>query len=233
MNYRNSELRDRLAAEYVLGTLRGLARRRFDRLLMEDASLRQVVWQWEQRLNPLAEQAPPMAPPAKLWQQIENRIAPPPRVTAPPMPTLPAADRWQWLWKGWSMVATAALVAMMVYVGQSPSPAASPDYVAVFNDQEAKPVWLVSVDNNGQLTVRAVNAVAQADKSFELWSLPPGQAPRSLGLLPASGRLTRAVPAVLNINNAPGLAVSLEPIGGSPTGQPTGPVVYQTQLISL
>lgn len=226
MNYRHPELRERLAAEYVLGTLKSGARRRFERLMMEDASLRQVVWQWEQRLNPLAEQIPPQTPPAHLWKQIEKRIAPP--TVAPGV-----VDRWQWIWKGWSLTATAATLALAVYAGQL-ARVPAPEYVAVFNDTQAKPVWLVSLNDDGQLSVRALNTVAQADKSYELWSLPPGAAPKSLGLLPASGRLTRAVHAVLdNVDQTPGLAVSLEPVGGSPSGLPTGPVLYQSQLISL
>src|SRR5215813_8278244 len=76
MNYRNPELRERLAAEYALGTLRGRARRRFERLLADDADLRRLVEGWELRLNTLAETALAVTPPARLWQRIEQRLGP-------------------------------------------------------------------------------------------------------------------------------------------------------------
>src|SRR5262245_58796403 len=76
MNYRDPELRERLAAEYALGTLRGAARQRFERLMAADVALRQLVEGWELRLNALADNARPVAPPAGLWPAIERRLGP-------------------------------------------------------------------------------------------------------------------------------------------------------------
>ena len=76
MNYADPELRDRLAAEYALGTLRGPARRRFERLLSGDARLRDLAEDWELRVNLLAESAPAVAPPARVWEGIAERIGP-------------------------------------------------------------------------------------------------------------------------------------------------------------
>jgi anti-sigma-K factor RskA len=226
MKYRNLELRDRLAAEYVLGTLRGAARRRFERLLMEDALLRRQVWLWEKRLNPLAQAVVPRQPSPRVWRNISSRL----------WPASLKTPWWEWLWRGWGVAATAAVLGLTIYFGQRVTPVV-PDYVAVFNDASAKPLWLVSTDiNTGQLSIRAVNAAAERNKDFELWALPPsGAAPQSLGLLPVSGqRVSVGMPArVGSLQDAQGLAVSLEPKGGSPTGLPTGPVLYQAQLISL
>ena len=76
MNYADPELQDRLAAEYALGTLRGPARRRFERLLSADAYLRDLAENWELRLNLLAESAPEVTPPAHVWEAIAERIGP-------------------------------------------------------------------------------------------------------------------------------------------------------------
>jgi len=102
--------------------------------------------------------------------------------------------------------------------------------VVVLAGQDAKPVLLVSADRGGRyLTVKAVAPLAvPADRSLELWALPAGQDPRSLGLLSVSGiaRIPLATSAGAALQGSPALAVSLEPAGGSPTGKPTGPVLY-------
>ena len=112
------------------------------------------------------------------------------------------------------------------------------EFVAVFNDSASQPLWLVSTNmDTGDMSIRAINAKAEAvDKAFELWMLPASGNPRSLGLLPVGGLENELVltPKLLQIlKNAQGLAVSVEPKGGSPTGVPTGPVVYQAQLVPL
>ena len=70
----NEKLRDRLAAEYVLGTLKGGARRRFEYWLKNDFMLRQAVTEWQERLSPLSEFAPPVQPPQQVWNRINQRI---------------------------------------------------------------------------------------------------------------------------------------------------------------
>ena len=78
-SYRNPQLRDKLAAEYVLGTLRGRARARFESLLRYDPSLQRTVAEWEAGITPLAAAASEIAPPERVWQAIERRIAGAPR----------------------------------------------------------------------------------------------------------------------------------------------------------
>lgn len=74
MNYRNPELRDRLASEYVIGTLHGLARQRFESLMRGDQELAERVQTWQERLQPLADALPPMAPSEQLLWKIEQRL---------------------------------------------------------------------------------------------------------------------------------------------------------------
>lgn len=114
MNYADPELRDRLAAEYALGTLSGLARRRFRRLLSGDRALRRLVEDWELMLSPLAESVTPVEPPQHVWDEIAKRIAPAP--VANNTPALQSRlNRW-WdsliLWRTATvMAATAAALA--------------------------------------------------------------------------------------------------------------------------
>ena len=74
MDYSRSELADRLAADYVSGTLRGAARRRLEALLPAHPVLRDAVHEWQDRLAPLSASINPQAPPPAVWTQIEARI---------------------------------------------------------------------------------------------------------------------------------------------------------------
>ena len=104
-------------------------------------------------------------------------------------------------------------------------------YVAVLQTDAASPAWVVTVDLAAEtLSVRPVEASAPAGHAFELWLVAGGQAPRSLGLLdPAAGHRLPLPVAALPADAV--LAVSLEPEMGSPTGQPTGPVVHHGRLL--
>ena len=109
--------------------------------------------------------------------------------------------------------------------------------VAVLNQDPTSPAWLVTVDLAAQrLTIQPLAELPKRDKAYELWLVAGGDTPpRSLGLLQAEQPTTLPVAAVLrpDVPRAAALAVSLEPAGGSPTGLPTGPVVYQGALLPL
>jgi anti-sigma-K factor RskA len=117
MKYADPELCDRLAGEYALGTLRGPARRRFERLLSDDAPLRDLAEDWELRLNLLAESAPAVTPPARVWEGIAERIG---GASAPRPPSL-LSRLWESLgfWRAASLLAAAA-AAVAVYVALRP-----------------------------------------------------------------------------------------------------------------
>ncbi len=133
MKYEHPELRDRLAAEYALGTLRGAARRRFERVLAADRSLRDLVQDWELRLNLLAESAPAVAPQPRVWQRIEQRLGGPAPISEG------ALSRW-WnslgFWRGASLLAAAAAAALAVFIATRP-PGVHPDQVAALDQRLA------------------------------------------------------------------------------------------------
>lgn len=225
MNYQDPALRDKLAADYVSGVMRSGARRRFERLVRDDADLRRTVLTWEERLYPLIEALPPEMPRDEVWQAIRRRLR--------------SRERSQGIW-GWSGVnfwrvlsggLAAALVAVVV-TGQQFGPEAPPT-MAVLQDDQARAGLVVATMPDGAMRVHALASLArpQAGRVFELWGLPASGAPRSLGLLTAEGRMVQ--PRDVDTAGFTGLAVSVEPTGGSPTGTPTGPVILSGTLLHL
>jgi anti-sigma-K factor RskA len=238
MDYARESRADALAAQYVTGTLRGRARRRFESLLVAHPALREAVTQWEERLMPLAAAVAPVAPPPRVWRAIEARLWPAAAGAAAQAPT--AASWWQRLvlWRALSGVASAAV--LMLAVALLRTPPAAPPIVVVLEGQAGTPAagatFVASVAGDGQSMVMqpvATTVPLQADRVLELWSVPPQGAPKSLGLISASGVtvLPRSrLPKTLLEGGTAALAVSVEPPGGSPTGAPTGPVVFAGKL---
>ena len=238
MDYAHPVLADTLAAEYVAGTLRGGARRRFETLLPGHPGLRQAVAQWQDLLMPLTSAVLPMAPPKQTWSRIEARL----------WPSSAAAEAatepwWRGLafWRAASGFATVAAVGLgLVLTNPQPQPA---PVLIVLQATEAGAApgvatssFVASVSSDGKsLVTRPIQPVGlAAGKSLELWAVPTAGAPRSLGLISAKGstvlKRDKLPPALLDASRTAALAVSIEPPGGSPTGAPTGPVVFAGKL---
>ena len=227
MDYGNPRRADALAAEYVAGTMRAGARRRFEALLPSHPALQRAVRGWQDRLIPLSVALPPQAPPARVWRAIEQRLWPAPAV-------LPWWRRLG-LWRALSGFATVAAVGFAVLLA-SPPPVQAPVVVVLQGTgTDTAGGFVASVSGDGQaLVTRPLMRVnLQADRVLELWSVPPQGSPRSLGLIAADGLTVldrRRLPQTLLKGGTAALAVSVEPPGGSPTGTPTGPVVFAGKL---
>jgi anti-sigma-K factor RskA len=234
MDYAKRELADALAAQYVAGTLRGRARRRFETLLGGHAALRAAVRRWQDRLMPLTTVLAPQTPPLRVWQGVERTLWPQlAAVAVPPW--------WQRLafWRGASGAASVAALALAVLL-MMPAVQAPPIVVVLQGTgdpaQPAGASFVASFSADGRaLVTRPLTPVAlQNDRVLELWAVPPQGAPRSLGLISTNG--VTVIPRdklpqrVLESANTSALAVSVEPPGGSPTGTPTGPVVFAGKL---
>ena len=229
MDYSRPELADRLAAEYAAGLLRGAARRRFEKLLPAHPALRDAVRRWQDRLMPLTAEITPQTPSPAVWQRIEAKID----------PARPAADTPVWwrrlnFWRGFSAIGAAATLGMALLVAapgpvQPPivvvlSPAAPPAGAAPGAIVPASFVASISGDGRTVVTKPLVNVGLAPDRVLELWAAAGTGAPRSLGLISANGAtVVRKAEMPAGTDH---LAVSLEPPGGSPTGAPTGPVLY-------
>jgi anti-sigma-K factor RskA len=136
-----------------------------------------------------------------------------------------------------AMVASSFAFGLLLFFGIAPQRDAAPSYVAVLADAQHQPIMTVRyTQGKGEVEVKIVQATdVAADRSLELWTLPKGAAPQSLGLVPASGtiKLKLAQLSASALPNIPALAISLEPKGGSPTGAPTGPVLYSGPLLKI
>ncbi|WP_374581453.1 anti-sigma factor domain-containing protein [Pseudoduganella sp.] len=221
MNIRGNEaLRDRLAAEYVTGTLRGGARRRFEAWMYSDAALRTLVREWEGRLLPMHEFVRAQEPSPHIWRNIETRLH-----------LKPERSRWHF-WRGFGlgMASAAVAAALVATIGLQQVRGPSYDLVATLTDQQAQPALLVKADTRKRvLQVHTVGAAAVPEgRSLQLWAIPKAGSPRSLGVLGADGRGTFALAAGGVGGDVVLLAISLEPLGGSPDPNgPTGPVLYK------
>lgn len=227
MNYDHPELASRLASEYVLGTLRGPARIRFQRLLLTRPLLRSEVMRWEQRLGSWGTLLEVDAElPEAVWTGIRSRIDKAPAA----VPVVAPRRGWRW-----PAALVAGLMVVMLVGRMLPTREISSAPVAVLKTANGEPRWIVSMTHD-QLRLASLKGMPAfpADSSTELWVLPThGKTPRSLGVIrldegQASLPLSDAQRALLA--SAAALAVSLEPPGGSPTGSPTGPVVLTASL---
>jgi anti-sigma-K factor RskA len=219
--------RDLLAAEYVLGTLDARASAGVETQLATDPALAEAVAAWTNRLAPLTRLAPPEAPPPGLWDRIEARL---PAAARP-------APRRSWFWQGWAIGASlaAAVFAGLAFLPRAEKPA----YMTVLVSDRAAPAWIAQADRTGGITLAAVRPAfgepqptTPDGRVMQLWGLRPGEtAPTSLALLPRTpGRITIPAPALRPVNNML-IEISLEPEGGSPTGRPTGPILFYGRLI--
>ena len=232
--YQNPELRDRLAAEYVLGTLRGPARARFDALLRYDHDLRRAVTQWEARLTPMAAAAAEIEPPARVWQAISRRIA-----------GKTGGGWWSSLalWRGLALAGTSCALALAVFIGNVPRSEPPMAMVAVMNDEKGLPAMVVSWPpmksmREPYIRVKVVqeHPVMDAGTSWQMWMMPDSQAaPVSLGLISTDrDQVMKLDPALVSrMGNAWAIAMSVEPAKGSPTGAPTGPVIFKGRCVRM
>jgi anti-sigma-K factor RskA len=224
---------DLLAAEYVLGTLpagecAAVALRR-----AHDKPLAAAIAAWEKRLAPLAEAVTPQEAPSHVWERIAARID---ALASAPSGTIIDFDRRRW--RAAAIAASAIAASLLLFAGyrEHTRPEQQKTLVAVLQKDAQSPAFLVSVDlEQKRLTIRAVSAPPHPGKSYELWLVHDDlKTPRSLGVI-GEGPFTTVQPklaayAPKTIEQAT-LAVSLEPEGGSPTGAPTGPVLFSGKLI--
>lgn len=223
MNVHHSPLRDHLAAEYVLGTLRGAARRRLEQLLPAHPSLRRAVADWERRLDRLAAASPAAPPPPEVWRDLERRLFP-----------APARRPW-WdslaLWRGLALAGVlAAVVVLAPRFGLPPEAEMS---FAAIRGKRQEVLWTVALADDGRLHVNNLRAMAMPpDQRCLLWLKTADAPPVMLGVLPDDGGArTLPMPAGMEQPARGELWVTMQPMVPNP--QPPARPLYQTRWQAL
>ncbi len=221
---------DIISAKFVMGMLSNKTRQRFLRIIINDPQKQTETRKWQMTFTPLAGAVKPLSPHPRVWRRIEKQLG---------FDRAPSPSFWQnlSLWKGLTAsTASVALIFAILFNTLPPQKAIETQtLMLVLNDDQSRGGWLISSSQAKMVTVSLNQETKTPHNSYELWVLPPGQAPLSLGLLNQQGRKELRVPDQLSQWIRPGatLAVSLEPVGGSPTGAPTGPVLYTGKVISI
>lgn len=219
---------DALAGEYVLGTLPGDERRAAEARYASDPAFRRLVSEWEARLQPLAEAAGEVPVSAALRERVLAGIAP---AAAGAGDNVVVLRRLVRRWRAVSaLVGAAAAVLAAIVVTDQIRPTPQTEFVAVLTAGGESPAFVATVDTAaGTISVRRVTSVAPPDKSYELWSIAPDEAPKSLGLVEQA---SFSQPLPVSPAGDVTLAITLEPKGGSPTGAPSGPPVFSGKLVA-
>jgi anti-sigma-K factor RskA len=208
---------DGLAGEYVLGTLAGDDRVQFEARLTLDPAAARAVAAWALRLQPMADAVAPAIPPANLWQKI---------VSAAGLPQRPSRRAWI------ALAAAAAAVVAAFFITNLLRPPAIIGIAQLVQRDGAAAFTVSVVEDREQLLIQAGAVDELQNQSYELWAVPAAGTPVSLGLISDSGETETNVPRDKRalLQSGVTLAVSLEPQGGSPTGAPTGPVLFTGAL---
>jgi anti-sigma-K factor RskA len=239
MNYRDPELRKRLADAYVLGSLHGAARARFERLMRDDASLRMLVDKSSAQWNQLTEVVPPVAPPAHVWNDIQNRIQ--------PQPNKQSEEKLSFLqsrigfWKAWAIASTVTAIFLgmnMMQLKPAQIDASANFFALITDDAQSRASWVIGADKDANtMSVKALSPQPLADdRVFQLWvKVKNENKVRSVGLISPAGEtnlaLDKSISAVLD--SIEKFGVSVEPLGGSPTGQPTTTPLYHGKILRI
>lgn len=226
---------DLRCAEYALGLLDADERGEFERAMQHDPRIAEAVAAWQERLIPLSEDVRDVSPPPYVWTRIQRELGP---ATAEggakhPGRLWDSVRLWRWIAATSTAVAAALAIVSLVSVEQrNLNPPSGRGYmVASLARQGAAggAAWTATVDvqRASMVIVPIVGVHIAADRSTQLWVIPAGMKPVSLGVIAADRATVVRLPRerLAELARQATLAVSVEPYGGSPTGQPTGPVL--------
>ncbi|HEY6895185.1 MAG TPA: anti-sigma factor [Rhodanobacteraceae bacterium] len=223
--------RSHLVAEYVLGVLDPAQRSEVEMRIARDRAFAREVAVWQLHLAPLADEIESVEPPRYVFTRLQAALFERKR-----RGWLADVVIWRWLSAGAGAVAAAALAFAFVASRQPPAPTVVAPMVAAINLDDGKPAFLATIDlARGTMLVLPVSAVIPAPKVAELWLIPPGDKPHSLGVVDVAHPVSVTIPPALRsaVTLKAAMAISVEPPGGSPTGQPTGPVIAKGGISSI
>lgn len=241
------------AGEYVLGVLDAQSRVQAQNRIASDHGFADLVAQWEERFSAWMTRGEPVAPSAHVWPRIRTELG---WTAVASTPT----GLWNSVgfWRGATALAAAASVAAIVFGLRGPTPVPLPPQVVVQQplpqtpsqpeEAVARPVtvlaaddgttgWIASIDTSkGKVLMVPVPRPADASgKVDELWIIPEGQAPISLGFVSNEKAHSIDVPESIRAALVAGstLAVTLEAQEGMPHAAPAGPIVAKGAIVSI
>ncbi|MGO1068258.1 anti-sigma factor [Lysobacter sp. CA199] len=232
------------AGEYVLGVLDQRERRLAELREQTEPAFARLVAEWERRLGALIAEIDPVAVPSHLWPRLRSRLG------WAPVEGAPSRGLWNSVgfWRGAAALAAGLAVVAFLF-GRAPEslappvvqqPPAQPPVQVPVDHQPTYPVtqlarddgstgWLASIDQrHAKVMMLPVPAPQDTQgRVAELWLIPKGEAPRSLGLISTEWADSVPIPtdALAKLAAGATLAITLEPPGGAPHGAPTGPII--------
>ncbi len=229
--YHDPQRAEAVAAEYVLGTLQGPARRRFEALLSAHPDLRSHVCYWEETLNQLAEQVLPVSPKPAVWSQIQQRLF---EKTSSPKPGWFAYNVWRLL------AAANGLVALSLALFLWWTPRDPPGHVLMIVDKTSQqPMWVASTSSDmGRFYIKNLKVPDMpTDKPMRcmLWLQPEGSENfYAIGTLPDKGdKKVLTVDKAMRPKMPAQLWVTVEQMGDTLPDVPSSPIAYQGQWVLL
>ena len=246
-----------LAGEYVLGVLDAQQRRDVQSRLPTDSVLANNVQAWEVRLTPLFDEVAPVSVPNYVWARICDALGMQPVRPESQRPATARGARSFWsslgFWRGVSGLAMASVAALSIALltqkptivevpvnvpveVPAPIPAPQPGLVSTLAQDNGSAGFVAAVDRDtGVLTVTPLMTPPDDGRVQELWVIPNGQKPISLGVLDASKPQAHKLPSNLlaSVSTEAIFAVTLEPPGGAPGGNPTGPIIAKGTIALL
>lgn len=223
--------RDDRVADFVLGLMDSDEAERFEHAMSRNADLASSVTAAFERFGPLDDTAPAVAPDHHLWQRINSLILRP-QATAVRHVEKPSA-LWNSLrlWRGLALggLATAGgLAAVLAVLVTQPAPA--PQFVAVLIPADNGAAGaIVEVDTGGRARLTPLQDIpVPQGRALQVWSLQtPEQGPVSIGLLDHARSADLALGPLAPTKPEQLFEITLEPASGSPTGRPTGPILFK------
>jgi anti-sigma-K factor RskA len=227
-----------LAAEFVLGLVQGAERDELELRRRDDYVFAREVEFWEARLGPIAGEIAPVEAPPHVWDNIAREVGhkPVPLAASSAAPEKPGLWESLAFWRSLGIATSAIAAACLVFLFTAPA-SPPPSLVATLTLTDGTSAFMASVDRmTGRVMLMpAADTPAPPDHTHELWLVPVNGAPQSLGTFVAKGPVMMKMPHDImpGVGNNATLAISVEPMGGSKTGRPTGPVVAHGKMQEL
>ena len=232
---REPEGDDVLAAEYVLGLQTAEERAAIGRRVDESRDFARLVDWWEMHFWPLAAEFAEVAPPSGVKAGIDRRLF----SSSAPVASGERSGFWNSL-AVWRTLAIGSIAALAAFVAlpflNPPAPESQEQMVASLAAEGSDVQYLIMFDGRtGQVGLSHLSGAPATGQDFQLWVIKGTNAPKSVGIVPGgqNARITLPTPIADAMETGDVFAISVEPTGGSPTGQPTGPVVAAGGLTNI